>query len=352
MLDEIANLTGADETIAAAFVVGRFGSLPMSRSARLIVRAGGSISGTIGGGCLEARVIGAAMGIIDQGFPAVIEISLTEEEAAKDGLVCGGRARIFIEPVRPGSNEANVYRAAADTVRSGGAGLIATLVPVAEEHSAGVGWKCLIVDGKVAAGEIAGLDPASIVEPIGDDFPDRPFTVKCPDPSKPDREMEMHFEPVGPPETLYIFGAGHVAQPLARIASMIGFDLTVIDDREEFASRDRFPNADRVLVIPFEKALDELTIDERSYMVLVTRGHEYDQLLAAAALKTPARYIGMIGSRRKVAVVRKNLLASGLTEKEIDRLHSPIGIEIGSDTPEEIAVSIAAELIRVRRLGE
>ena len=149
--------------------------------------------------------------------------------------------------------------------------------------------------------------------------------------------------------TVFIFGAGHVARQVAAISKRVGFTTLVLDDRKEFASPDRFPDADRILVLDtFEDALQELSLDSDSYIVILTRGHRHDQTVLSQALKTDARYIGMIGSRRKRDTIYRNLLDDGFTTKDIDRVHSPIGIDIQAETPEEIGVSIVAELILER----
>jgi xanthine dehydrogenase accessory factor len=146
-----------------------------------------------------------------------------------------------------------------------------------------------------------------------------------------------------------IFGGGHIAIPLAHLAELAGFRVAVVDDREEFANRDRFPRAERVVVAAVPEAFGALAIGERSYVVAVTRGHEMDEEVVAGALGTRARYIGMIGSRRKVGAVMKRLRRRGFSEEDLARVHAPIGLDIGSETVEEIAVSIVAELIAVRR---
>jgi xanthine dehydrogenase accessory factor len=163
--------------------------------------------------------------------------------------------------------------------------------------------------------------------------------------------VAAHFEPVLPYPTLLIFGAGHVAQPLAQMAALAGFRVIVVDDREEFANRERFPTADEVVVAEVAEAFGRAHVDEESYVVAVTRGHVMDEEVVAQALGTPARYIGMIGSRRKVAAVRERLRGRGFGEADLDRIHAPIGLDIGADTVEEIAVSIVAELVQERRRG-
>jgi xanthine dehydrogenase accessory factor len=156
-------------------------------------------------------------------------------------------------------------------------------------------------------------------------------------------------EPLGREGCVVIFGAGHVSQALAPLAKGVGFRTVVCDDREEFANRDRFPSADEVLVLDsFEDSLNGVEIGEESYLVIVTRGHAYDKTVLGGALATSACYIGMIGSRRKRDAIYGALMEEGFTRTDLDRVHCPIGLDIGAETPEEIAVSIVAELIRAR----
>lgn len=164
------------------------------------------------------------------------------------------------------------------------------------------------------------------------------------------REDKYFFvEPLCNKGTVFIFGAGHVSQKVAILTGMVGFQTVVLDDRHEFANRERFATADE-LIVPssFERAMDDLEINEESYLVLVTRGHAHDKTLLRQALGTKAGYIGMIGSRRKRDAVYEALLKEGFSQKQFERVFSPIGLEIGAETPEEIAVSIVAELIRFR----
>ena len=157
--------------------------------------------------------------------------------------------------------------------------------------------------------------------------------------------LEIFIEPVLPPAELYIFGAGHVAASLYQVARIAGFDITVVDDRAAYASRERFPEAQEVIAEDFEKAIERLAPSESSYIVIVTRGHRDDMRVLRWAVGTPARYIGMIGSKRKTITIFKELQKEGLAAELFDRVHAPVGLDIGAITPEEIAVSITAELI-------
>jgi xanthine dehydrogenase accessory factor len=164
--------------------------------------------------------------------------------------------------------------------------------------------------------------------------------------------LEIFVEPILPPAELYVFGAGHVAESLYRVACIAGFDVTVIDDREAYANRERFPDAQQVIAEDFDKAAARLAPSESAYIVIVTRGHRDDMRMLRWAVQTPARYVGMIGSKRKTITIFKELQAEGLPAHLFDRVHAPIGLDIGAITPEEIAVSITAELIAKRRKVE
>ena len=164
--------------------------------------------------------------------------------------------------------------------------------------------------------------------------------------------LDIFIEPVLPPALLYIFGAGHVAVNLYKVAQNAGFDVTVIDDREAYANRERFPAAQEVIAEDFEQAMARLKPSESSYVVIVTRGHRDDMRCLRWAVQTPARYIGMIGSKRKTIAIYKELQKEGLPSELFKRVHAPVGLDIGAVTPEEIAVAITAELIAIRRHAE
>lgn len=165
-------------------------------------------------------------------------------------------------------------------------------------------------------------------------------------------QLEVFVEAILPTPSAYIFGAGHISKGLAQAAGLAGFHVTVIDDRESFANRDRFPAADAVLADEYETVFPQLTITSSSYLVIVTRGHRDDMRILRWAIGTPARYIAMIGSRRKVIGVVKELEKEGVPRSAFERLFAPMGLEIGAVTPEEIAISVVAEMIAIRRGAE
>jgi xanthine dehydrogenase accessory factor len=161
--------------------------------------------------------------------------------------------------------------------------------------------------------------------------------------------LDIFVEPILPRALLYIFGAGHVSIGLYKVASNSGFDVTVVDDRDSYANRERFPDAREVIAEDFDRAMARLSPSESSYIVLVTRGHRDDMRVLRWAVQTPARYIGMIGSKRKTIEIYRELIAEGVPAHLFDRVYAPVGLDIGAITPEEIAVAITAELIAIRR---
>jgi len=162
-------------------------------------------------------------------------------------------------------------------------------------------------------------------------------------------DVEIFIEPVIPAPTVFIFGGGHIALPLAKMARLVGFKIVVIDNRPEYATPQRFPEVEQTLAIDYAQVFSKLKIGRTGYIVIVTHGHMGDEVVLEGALKTEAKYIGMIGSKTKNKAVYSHLLAKGITQKQLDMVYAPIGLSIHAQTPEEIAVSILAEIIQVRR---
>ncbi|AGB41018.1 hypothetical protein Halha_1058 [Halobacteroides halobius DSM 5150] len=162
-------------------------------------------------------------------------------------------------------------------------------------------------------------------------------------------EVEIYFEPIIEEPRLLVFGAGHVAQPLAQISKMADFKVTVIDDRADMVNKQRYPQADKLVCAEFDNYLQDLKIRENDYLVIITRGHQHDYKVLREVVTSKAKYIGMIGSSRKVKILFDQLREEGISQELIDKVYAPIGVDIASETPAEIAVSITAEMISIRR---
>jgi xanthine dehydrogenase accessory factor len=252
LLSLAAHCIETDVPAALVTVVGAQGSTPQRPGARMLVLADGAVHGTIGGGCVEAEMTRRARVAIESGRPVLTTYDLTPDQAGDEGLVCGGRMEVFIEPLE----------------------------------------------------------------------------------ATPD---------------LAILGGGHVARPLCALAAMAGFRVSVLDDRERYATEARFPQATRVLVSPFEEAAEALRITPRSFVMVVTRGHKGDATAIASCLPRRPRFLGLLGSKAKMAHVFDDLAGRGFSSEDLALVETPVGVEIGAETPEEIAVSIVARMISVRR---
>ncbi|MEM1097397.1 MAG: XdhC family protein [Planctomycetota bacterium] len=298
-LYELLRRADAGERLAVCALAKTTGSTPQKAGALMLVLSSGQIIGTIGGGCVEAEVRSQALcrlskppGTSEQ-RDALLRFPLDRDYGWDDGLVCGGVMFVAIQLIESAS-QAEPWR---DAFRA-------------------------IADGNTGRVQLSLKDEQS-------------------------QPVEVTFEQEPKPK-LVIAGAGHIGEALAQIAHPMGFEVTVVDDRAQAASPVRFPDANRVVgAMGYE--LSKLEIDQRSYVVIVTRGHQHDGEALAAVVESNAKYLGLIGSRRKVLSIYTSLLEQGTSAERLRRVRSPIGLKLGAREPAEIAVSIAAELIACRR---
>jgi len=343
---EIVKALERREKCVLATLISRVGSAPRAVGAKYLVKEDGTSMGSIGGGCVEAEVWQEAQKVVEKREGRVLHFELTSEQLAEGGLVCGGNIDIFLEPLR--EDFLNIYEEAARIRQKGGSAILATMVKVGGEFPRGEGSKVLIKTSGEKVGSLLGgaeLEKKVLSEGKEALREKKPRILVS---SYEGKRMEVLLEPIFCEPTVYIFGGGHVSEQIAPLAKNVHFKVVVIDDREMFANRERFPGVDEVIVSEFEKCFDRLNIDESSYIVIVTRGHLYDGMVLQQALGSNARYIGMIGSRKKIGTLYQSLIEKGIAKETLGRVHAPIGIEINSETPEEIAVSIVAQLIKVR----
>ena len=342
--EEILQVLSRGEKAALSTIVSSRGSLPMSKKAKMLVREDGTFVGTVGGGCLEADVWSEARQVMVNGSPTLQRFILTEEHAGDEGLNCGGNAEIFTEPVLPGLGF-DVYTEVNRLLDSREHALLATLV---SGSSAAPGQKMVLHGDGTCVGSLGdpALDELVRIEMAAEKNDD---VLKVLTLEHDEGTVRVFVEALQSDPDLFIFGGGHVSRAIASIAGSVGFRITIIDDRPAFANAERFPWAAEVVVADFDDVVSKLAIDATSYLIAVTRGHQWDQPIIEQAIRTNAKYIGMIGSRRKVALMWEKLEKNGIPRAKLDRVHSPIGLDIHADTPEEIAVSVVAELIQVRR---
>jgi xanthine dehydrogenase accessory factor len=337
------------QTCVLATIIRLAGSGPRAPGTKLLILEDGSLAGTIGGGLLEAEVIKEAQRVFSTGRPGRLNMSLMGKDVAETGMICGGDVEVLLEPLFPNDEEQiNILKKCMDLGKRGGAGLLATVVNL-ERWEKETSFKAFFEQGGEKAGSFPGMKTIeqTLIDRLGQWLEKRePLIAVLRD--HEDKQVELFVEPLLSDPLLYIFGGGHVSAQIAPLASRVGFKTVVIDDRADFADPARFPNTEAVHCYSFEDVVARFPVDESSYIIIVTRGHLNDKTVLEQSLRTGARYIGMIGSRRKKAMIYDRLLQEGFTRKDLDRVYSPIGLDIGAETPEEIAVSIVAELIKVR----
>jgi xanthine dehydrogenase accessory factor len=325
-------------------VVETRGSTPQKAGASMLVFPDGSQRGTLGGGCVEAEVKQRALALLTSGGSSeVASFHLDDDYGWDDGLICGGRMTMLIDPVQGKDHNASYYRRFRELVESG-RGCTEAVVLKAEAGALPGSRYLFDAEGRIAAQTKQGVVPGNV-------------TGNLPPIRQRPRPVTLHsvsYLPVLPRITLLIVGGGHVGQAVGRLAAEAGFDIWVLDDRERYADRERFPSASRVLVGDIGGTLKELVtsaMDASTYCIIVTRGHSHDEEALYHLANSPAGYVGMIGSKRKIKLIYEDLIAKGITADKLARVHAPLGFDIGSQTVPEIAVSIVAELIACRNLG-
>jgi xanthine dehydrogenase accessory factor len=322
---------------ALATVARQRGSLPMASDAKMLVTPDGGRVGTVGGGCVEADVTDQALEALAAGQPRLVRHTLNADVAGDLGLSCGGTVELFLEPLITGADAAALYGAVADAIANRTAGTVLTAL----DWSHGP-HKALYLADRLRA---VGNWPVSPVPPAACAAPAASAAVL-------DHDSGLFIEPIPRVPRLILFGAGHVGAEIARAAAATDFHVVVVDDRADFANATRFPWAAQVIVRDLRAALDDLVLDEDDHVIACTRGHAMDALIIERTAASAARYVGMLGSRRKQAVIWKALETAGVPRSALERVKVPIGEGIGADTPGEIGIAVMAELIRLRRTGQ
>lgn len=348
ILERAAELRREGRPFAIGTVVRTSGSTPQVVGAKMLIDDLGRTVGTLGGGCVEGDAYVEAKKVIATGEPSLHDYELTEPLAWDTGLTCGGTMWIAVEHAQDAlrAGDRDLLEPLLRASRGGApVSLVTQLKKVGRDYEAdgrilidsegvvtgALEDAALDTKAKAAAREALARGTARVV-PIDD-------------------ERELLLEPVTTRPTLVMVGCGHVGLAVARLAKLLDYRVVVVDDRPEFANRDRFADADEVVCADMVEALGTLPTTWNTFIVIATRGHKLDAHALRAAAATPARYVGLVGSKRKTILVERMLLEEGFPEERLKQMHAPIGLDLGGRSPAEIALSILAEISQERYGG-
>lgn len=352
ILQDLQRAVDAGRPVVYCRLVETRGSTPQKAGAAMLVYADGTQTGTLGGGCVEAEVKRKALRSLEGGQAEIISFQLDSDYGWDDGLICGGRMQVLVDPLR---NEASLayFRRLSELVdlRQGCCEAIVydaertaeareTRLPAPASYLFDAEDRLAASSGGPTMGQSQGA-PQVILDAL------RPLA----DRPRPYAEHGIAFLPILPRCRLIIVGGGHVGQAVGNLASEMDFDVWAIDDRAEYVTRERFPRAERLISGPMERVLCEVEVTPDTYCLIVTRGHNHDEEALLRLIDRGARYVGMIGSKRKIRLIFDDLLQAGVSAESLASVFAPVGIDIGSQTVPEIAVSILAELIAHRNRG-
>ena len=337
LFEELSNVLAKGEEAVLVTIIASSGSTPRGTGSRMLVRQDGSIKGTVGGGAVEYQAILTAREAMEHTASYTKGLTLNRNQVADIGMVCGGNVVVYFQYIRPDDGDFAVLctKVREALGRDEDSWL---LLDISDETC----WQMGLYSKSTG---LLGMDMPgqALQEPI---FTSRTLQQEV-------GGRKYYIEPLVQAGTVYIFGGGHVAQELVPVLSHVGFRCVVMDDREEFANREVFPQAAATIVGNLEGIGSYIDIRPCDYVCVMTRGHQFDYYVQRQALTMKPGYIGIMGSRNKIRVVTDKLLADGFTREEIEACHMPIGTDIRAETPAEIAISIAGELIceRAARMG-
>ena len=348
VFEEATNQLNEKHPLVIATVVRTKGSTPQKPGAKLLVRNDGSGVGTLGGGCVEGDIWYAAKQLMkNRGSAEAIGYELNEEIAAQDGLVCGGTMFFLVDPIYEKGQEALFLDEINSAYLGGEPVALASLVKTTPDIDSKLGGKLLIrsdgsVEGTLGADNLNSEAIKYGIELMA--YGNSKYV-------RSETGAEYFVEGYTTPPQIILCGGGHVSRAIYTFAVNLGFNLTVIDDREEFANKTRFPLANVVVAESSAEGFRSIEINKNTFIVIATRGHRYDHVSLEAALNTSASYIGLLGSKRKTILIYEELLSKGVSIDRIKDVRAPIGLDINARTPEEIAISIMAEILMIRNGG-
>ena len=339
LLPTIDRWRSENKQVAVATLIQIYGSAPQPLGARMAISSAGEMAGSVSGGCVEGAVVQEARDVLATGRPRVVEYGIADELAQSVGLACGGQIAVYIEPWPAGAGLAGEYEQALRDAR-----MVALAVVVRGPLR---GRRLLVWPGQEPQDSLGDTAIDRLAADQAQTLMERQQSALVPfDVQGQSSAVFIDVQP--PPPRLIIVGAVHIAIPLITYAKVLGFHTIVLDARSAFATTERFQQADRLQIGWPADALPSLGVDAATYIVVLTHDEKIDDPALVYACRSPARYIGALGSRRTHAKRCERLAELGLTVAEVARIHAPIGIDVGARTPEEIALAIAAQLVAAR----
>jgi len=343
---DVYRLLSQGKALALATVVATRGSTPQVAGAMMVVNSDASTVGTVGGGNVEKLITEDAILTLRENRPMLKDYFLTE--GGNTEMVCGGKMRVFIEPVR---EEKDFFEGLDNEARSGKPSALSTIISGKEIFSSFTGKKILITSNGATVGSLGmeKIDKLVIPEALKAVKEGSPRLKMYTLEETKKQEVTIFINVIPGEANLIIAGGGHIAKPLSEMAKVLGFNVTIVDDRKEYANKSRFPLADETIWGDFRKVFSNLTLSENSNVVVVTYGHRYDKQVLEEVLRSKAGYVGCIGSKRKAKQTLEYLKSAGYSEEDVKRVHIPVGLDIGAKTPAEISLSILGEIVEERR---
>jgi len=340
LLLELEKAVQQNQPVCYTCLVETRGSTPQKPGAAMLIFRDGSQVGTLGGGCVEAEVKRRALRLIDADTPEIMTFQLDNDYGWDDGLICGGRMKVLVDPI---TTEADlVYFKAMQQLLESDQGCTEAIVIKPETAAGGSETDRFLIDAN-----------SNIVARRGQqEPPPQLWKGLKPIQNRPRPYVNAGIAYLTFHQTcqLVIVGCGHIGQKVAELASDVGFEIIAVDDRQEYCNSERFPTAKQLIVGNFDTALSNFSVTRDTFIIIVTRGHNHDEEALGHLAESPARYIGMIGSKRKVKLIFEDLLRTGTPREALAKVHAPLGFDIGSQTVPEIALSIVAELVAYRNL--
>lgn len=340
LLVELEKAVQQKKPVCYTCLVETRGSTPQKPGAAMLIFRDGSQIGTLGGGCVEAEVKRRALRSIDAAKPEIMTFQLDNDYGWDDGLICGGRMKVLVDAITT-EEDLHYFKSMAQLLESD-QGFTEAIVLNPESAEGGSETDRFLIDAN-----------STIIAHRGQqEPPSQLLTGLKPIPNRPRPYLNSGIAYLTFHQTceLVIVGCGHIGQKVAELANDVGFEIIAADDRQEYCNTERFPTAKQLIVGNFDTALSDLSITGDTFIIIVTRGHNHDEEALGHLAESSARYIGMIGSKRKVKLIFEDLLRTGTSREALAKVHAPLGFDIGSQTVPEIALSIVAELVAYRNL--